>query len=175
MNPYANYLGERDALEVIAGTPGQLNGHLKRLGTDGLKRSYAPGKWTARVILSHLADTELAFAFRLRQALAEPHHVIQPFDQEAWAKPYGSFDPQSALDTFSAVRRWNLALLHTLSPDDFSKRVSHPERGEMTFRVLVETMAGHDLNHLHQLDAIKESGDSSDAVSRGQSSPSPAV
>lgn len=152
MNPYATQLGNRDPLEVIARTPQELAGHVDRLGRDGLERSYGPGKWTARVILSHLADTELAFAFRLRQALAEPHHVIQPFDQEAWAKPYNSFDAQTALHTFSAVRRWNLALIRTLSPEDFSKRVTHPERGEMTFQVLVETMAGHDLNHLRQLE-----------------------
>ena len=154
MNPYASYLGNRDALEIIAKTPEELASHVHRLGVDGLERSYGPGKWPARVILSHLADTELAFAFRLRQTLAEPHHVIQPFDQEAWARPYGSFQAQPALEVFSAVRRWNLALLRTLSPKDFSKTVTHPERGEMTFQTLVETMAGHDLNHLQQFEAI---------------------
>jgi len=155
VNPYAHQLGQRDPLEIIARTPSELERQAKRLGPEGLERSYASGKWPARVILSHLADTEMAFAFRLRQALAEPHHVIQPFDQDAWAKPYSFFDAQAALDTFSAVRRWNVALLHTLSPEVFSKPLSHPERGEMTFQTLVETMAGHDLNHLHQLEAIE--------------------
>jgi hypothetical protein len=52
------------------------------------------------------------------------------------------------------TRRWNLALLGTVAPADFSKKLTHPERGEMTFQTVVETMAGHDLNHLLQLDRI---------------------
>ena len=61
---------------------------------------------------------------------------------------------QAALETFSAVRRWNLALLETVAPADFARKLSHPERGEMTFQTIVDTMGGHDLNHLVQLEAI---------------------
>ncbi|SPE29129.1 conserved hypothetical protein [Candidatus Sulfopaludibacter sp. SbA6] len=154
MNPYASFLGDRNAREVIAETPGRLAALAARLGPDGMERGLAPGKWPARAIVCHLADCELAFAFRLRQALAEPHHIIQPFDQDAWAKPYGSLSAEAALATFSTVRRWNQALLETVTPEQFSKTLSHPERGEMTFQVVVETMAGHDLNHLRQLETI---------------------
>ncbi|HZS53936.1 MAG TPA: DinB family protein, partial [Bryobacteraceae bacterium] len=117
---------------------------------------YAPGKWTARMILCHLADCEIAFGFRLRQALAEENHVVQPFDQDAWARPYGdhSFHAQTALQVFSDLRGWNLLLIDSLSPDAFNRRLRHPERGEMTFQTLVDTMAGHDLNHLRQLEII---------------------
>jgi hypothetical protein len=156
MNPYASFLGTHDPLEVIPATPGKLAEHVRSLGRAGMERSYAPGKWSARLILCHLADTELAFAFRLRQALAEPHHMIQPFDQDAWARAYSSadFTAESALETFTALRRWDLNLLKNVPPDVMAKPVSHPERGQMTFRVLVETMAGHDLNHLSQFDRI---------------------
>jgi len=114
----------------------------------------APGKWNAREILCHLADCEIAFAFRLRQTLAEDRHVIQPFDQEKWAGMYGSLGARSALNVFSALREWNLALIGSAPAGAMSKRVTHPERGEMTFGVIVETMAGHDVNHLAQLDRI---------------------
>jgi len=155
MNPYASFLGERDPRAVISETPGRLTAAADRLGPDGLKRSTAPGKWTAGAILCHLADCEIAFGFRLRQALAEPNHVLQPFDQDAWAKPYATLDPRAALDQFSAARRWNLALLETVTPSDMRKKLNHPERGEMTFATVVETMAGHDLNHLGQLERIR--------------------
>ncbi|MBZ5726407.1 MAG: DinB family protein [Acidobacteriia bacterium] len=154
MNPYATQLGKLDPRTVIADTPGQLAALAGRLGPSGMERSLAPGKWKAREILCHLADCELVFAVRLRHALAEPHHVIQPFDQEAWAKPYAALSGQAALEVFSAARRWNLALLDTVPPPQFSKKLSHPERGEMTFQVLVETMAGHDLNHVRQLETL---------------------
>lgn len=157
-NPYANFLGNLNARDVIAQTPGRLAALAVKLGPGGLERSLAPGKWRAREILCHLADCEMVFAFRLRQALAEPDHVIQPFDQDRWAKPYPALAAQAALDAFSAARRWNLALLETVSAADYSKKLSHPERGEMTFQTVVETMGGHDLNHIGQLETIAARG-----------------
>ncbi len=153
-NPYARFLGNGDALQTIAATPARLASLAKQLGSAGLERSTAPGKWSAREILCHLADCEVAFAFRLRQALAEPRHVIQPFDQEAWAKTYPAFTAPAAMSTFSALRAWNLALLGAVPADAWSKVIHHPERGDMTFQTVVETMAGHDLNHIAQLETI---------------------
>jgi len=155
-NPYASFLGEQDPLIVIASTPARLTQLFETLGTAGAGRSPAPGKWNARQILCHLADCEVAFAFRLRQAYAEPRHVIQPFDQDAWAGVYGSsaLDVASALETYSALRKWNLKFMESVPPGTMSKVLNHPERGEMTFHVVVETMAGHDLNHLQQIERI---------------------
>lgn len=158
MNPYARHLGDRNPIEVIADTARRLESVSVALGAERLEQAPAPGKWSAREILCHLADCELAFAFRLRQALAEDHHVIQPFDQEKWARNYAAYDAPAALKTFSAVRQWNIRLIRGVTPRELSKPVSHPERGEMTFQVLIETMAGHDLNHLGQLDAIAARG-----------------
>ncbi|HXY15181.1 MAG TPA: DinB family protein [Terriglobales bacterium] len=159
MNPYASLLGNSDPLQVAGETPVRLRDIAKKLGPKGMERSYAPGKWSARTILCHLADCEVAFAFRFRQALAESNHVIQPFDQDAWARTYSSpeLSGAAAIETFSALRQWNVALMKTLPQETFSKPVTHPERGKMTFRVLLETMAGHDLNHLRQLDAVAAS------------------
>jgi hypothetical protein len=154
VNPYAAFLGDRNPRQVIAETSLELATLIARLGPDGLERSLAPGKWPARAIVCHLADCETVFAFRLRQALAEPRHVIQPFDQDAWAGPYTSMPARAALAVFSAVRQWNIALLDTVTPEQFSKVLNHPERGDMTFQTVVETMGGHDLNHLQQLESI---------------------
>ena len=135
-------------MEVIAATPAELGRYAETEGRP------APGKWNAREILCHLADCELVFAFRIRQALAEDHHVVQPFDQKKWASTYAAYDARAALAVFSSVRQWNLALIKTLKPDALKKAVTHPERGTMTLQVIFETMAGHDLNHLKQLEAL---------------------
>jgi hypothetical protein len=153
-NPYATHLGDRNPREVIAATPGRLAALFDTLGAAGLNRSFAPGKWTASKILCHLADCETVFAFRLRQALAEDHHLIQTFDQDLWATNYDAYDARGALDVFSALRRWNVRLIDSLPAAAFSKTLAHPERGEMTFGAIVETMAGHDLNHTRQLESI---------------------
>jgi len=154
MNPYSKYLGKRDARGAIAETAGRLGALAQQLGPDGLRRKPAPDKWSAAEILCHLADCEIVFAYRLRQALAEPHHIIQPFDQEVWAAAYGAIDGSQALALFGCVRLWNVALFDRMAPADFDKRLSHPERGEMTVRTVLETMAGHDLNHLAQMERI---------------------
>jgi hypothetical protein len=154
VNPYEAQLANADPLAEISSAPERMRELLARLGNDGVQRPWAPGKWTAAQIICHLADVEVAFAFRIRQALAEDRHVIQPFDETAWSKPYVSLDPRAAAESYLAVRRWNLALLETLPESAFSKPLNHPERGDMLFRDLIATMAGHDLNHLRQLEAI---------------------
>jgi DinB superfamily len=153
-NPYASYLGERDPQEVIAGTAKKLRQFADVFGSRRLGQAPAPGKWSAREILCHLADCEIVFAYRLRQAVAEDHHVIQPFDQDKWAASYAAYDGVSALAVFSSVRNWNVLFIKSASPEIMGRLVTHPERGEMTFKTLVETMAGHDLNHLGQLERI---------------------
>ena len=152
INPYATQLGANDPRKIIAETPARLTAIVEQLGDSGLETSWAPGKWSARAILCHLADCEIAFAFRLRQILAQDHHVMQPFDQDAFAKTYATANGKVALETFNALRRWNLSLISGLSPADFAKKANHPERGEMTFQTVIETMGGHDLNHLRQLE-----------------------
>jgi hypothetical protein len=154
MNPYASHVGDQAPLDVVSDTPRRLAQLLDTIGPERLETQPAPGKWSARDILCHLADTELVFGFRLRQTLAEDHHVIQPFDQDLWAKRYPGCDARSAVGTFSAVRGWNIALIRSASPADLSKPVTHPERGTMTFQTVIDTMAGHDRNHIKQIEAI---------------------
>ncbi|HEV2274665.1 MAG TPA: DinB family protein [Acidobacteriaceae bacterium] len=153
-NPYDGFLGERDFAEVLRETPRRVRELAGRLGAAGLERSLEPGKWPARGILCHLADCEIAFGFRLRQTLSVDDHVMQPFDQEKWARSYGPVSGQHAVEVFTALRGWNLALLKGLTPAELDRRASHPQRGEMRLRTIAETMAGHDLNHLQQLEKI---------------------
>ncbi|HEX4278471.1 MAG TPA: DinB family protein [Bryobacteraceae bacterium] len=154
LNPYASQLGDGDPLEVIRATPVLLENLTRAAGPQKVNLSPAPGKWSVRDIIAHLADCEVVFAFRLRQTLAENHPVVQPFDQDRWAAPYPHYDARTALAAFSALRQWNLALIAGLTPQDFNRTMNHPERGDMTFRTVVETMGGHDRNHLSRVEAI---------------------
>jgi uncharacterized damage-inducible protein DinB len=124
------------------------------LSDEQANRAPAPGKWSIREILCHLADCEVVFAYRIRQTLAEPHHVVQPFDQDDWAKPYSAYTTHAALATFGAVRDWNVALVRSLPAEAFNKPMTHPERGAMTLQTVIETMGGHDINHLRQIEKL---------------------
>jgi hypothetical protein len=154
VNPYASHLGSLDPGRVIASSANRLGALIAQMGPERASRAPAPGKWSAREIVCHLADNEIVFAYRLRQTLAEPHHVIQPFDQDLWAKTYAGYDCDQALAIFSGTRDWNLALIRSLPAEAFSTPVTHPERGTMTFQTIIETMAGHDLNHIAQVERL---------------------
>jgi hypothetical protein len=158
MNPYRErilgLLGDRPALASLEATPAKIEALVARIGRGGMSRAYAPGKWTARQILAHLADAEIGVGFRLRQALAENEHVIQPFDQDLWARRYEALDGEVAARAFCALRPWNVALVRTLTPQDLGRPVMHPERGMESVEIIVKMLAGHDLNHLAQLEQI---------------------
>lgn len=143
-NPYDKYLDERPLETILSTTAGEFGSLLKAIGAEKSAKSPAPGKWSAAEIVAHLADCELVFAFRLRQTLAEDAPVIQPFDQDKWAKTYIGISTADALATFTAMRNWNLGLIRKALPAAAGRTVTHPERGTMTFQTLVETMAGHD-------------------------------
>jgi uncharacterized damage-inducible protein DinB len=158
LNPYAKFLEGRDPIPVLFATPEHLRTLTAPLSPDQIEHQPGPGKWSIREIIAHLADCEIAFSFRLRQTLApapdEPHAIIQPFDQDAWARRYAAYDLLSAIDLFRAARNWNLHLIGTLTEADRHRPTTHPERGTMTFWTIVETMAGHDITHLQQLERL---------------------
>jgi hypothetical protein len=158
MNPYRErmlgLLGDRPAIASLEATPAKIEALVARIGRAGMSRAYAPGKWTAGHILAHLADAEIGVGFRLRQALAEKEHVIQPFDQDLWARRYPALDGEAAARAMCALRAWNLALMRTITPQELARPVMHPERGMESVDIIVKMLAGHDLNHLAQLEQI---------------------
>jgi hypothetical protein len=155
LNPYARFLGARDPLTVLRATPAELRRHLDGLEEAALRRKPRPNAWSAAEVLIHLAEVEVVHYTRLRFALAEDHHRIHPFDQNAWAERYDAFSWREALALFVALRVVLLRLAERLGGPELARPVTHPERGTMTVRVLLETFAGHDLSHLAQLERIR--------------------
>jgi hypothetical protein len=153
-NPYDKYIGGRDLDEILSSSAVAIQQALTAIGDEKLSVPIAPGKWSPAQIVAHLADCEVAFGFRLRQTLTEDAPVLQPFDQDKWAQVCSDVSAGEALAAFAAARAWNVQLLRKALPAAASKAATHPERGTMTFLTIVETMAGHDLNHLAQLQRI---------------------
>ena len=147
-------LGDRDTMEALEANAQRVEAVARKLGAAGLARSYGPGKWTGRQVLAHLADSEVATGFRVRQILAEDDHRIQGWDEGRWAHRYADVDAETALASYRALRRWNLALFRGLSPADLDRQAVHPERGPETLGSIIRLLAGHDLNHLAQLERL---------------------
>ena len=156
LNPYDSFLDGRSPDAILASTADAIAECLKVIGPNRVSQPPAPGKWSAAEIVCHLADCDLVFGFRLRQTLAEDGPTIQPFDQDKWAAKYSGIPAAEALAAFSALRNWNLRMIRGALPGAASRTMTHPERGTMTFQTVVESMAGHDLNHLGQLRRISD-------------------
>jgi uncharacterized damage-inducible protein DinB len=154
MTPYSEQLGERDPLTVLAETPRRVRELAATLGPDGLNRPYAPGKWTARQILAHLAHVELTFGTRFRQAVTLDKYVVEPFDQDQWMAREPLPEGNDVIEALCGLRQWNLAFFRSLTPAEQARTFQHPERGTLSVGWLLELMAGHDLNHLAQIEMI---------------------
>ena len=104
-NPYGEDLGNRDPLEALGETPIRIRTIVERWGDDHFERSYAPGKWSARQILAHLAQTELALTTRARFALSTPGYVAQPFSQDDWVPLDQGAEARTALDAYIVLQK----------------------------------------------------------------------
>jgi hypothetical protein len=149
-------LAGQDGLKVQAATAKKLERLVKGAPAAKLHKRPAPDKWSVVEILAHLGDAEIVIGWRMRSILGAPGTPIQAFDQDAWvaAGHYAKRDPRKCLEQFRAVREANLALLKSLTPEQWKHYGMHTERGQETVEHIVRLMAGHDLNHLQQIERI---------------------
>ena len=152
--PYAKFVEGKDPLEMLERFPHILSALAQEIGEAGFEKSYAPGKWSGRFVLAHLADCEIGFGFRWRQVANSPGTPIQPFDENAWAKNYAKMEAKWALGAFITARLWNIEFLKSLPKESFAHSSVHPERGVLTLQELISITAGHDINHLEQLELL---------------------
>ena len=151
-----SYVAGRDAVKLQAAAGAKLAKLLRGVTPAKARKRPAPGKWSIAEIMAHLADTEVAMGWRVRMVLSQPGEAIQPFDQDAWAAAmrYEKRDARKSLEQFRGLREANVALLKSLAPEDWKKSSMHPERGELSVRAIAEMTAGHDLNHIAQIERI---------------------
>jgi hypothetical protein len=153
-NPYAEDLGDRDPYQALGETPQRIESIVHGWNDALFERSYAPGKWSARQILVHLAQTELGLSTRARFALTADDYTAEPFDQDAWMPLDEPTEARTALGAYLALRAFNLAMWKRLSEQQRQRPFAHPEFGALTVDWIAAQMAGHDIHHLKQFEAI---------------------
>ena len=156
-NPYAKYLAGKDALAA-------QNAALARFEALGAQiiaahksqLSFAEGKWSAAQIMLHLAQGEMMFGTRYRQAVTIPNYQLQPFEQDDWMAHEPLMNFADSLQAFVAIRTLNLNWLNNLSEAEKQLPIIHPELGTGVVQDIINIVAAHDLNHLGQLEIIVE-------------------
>ena len=151
----ANVEGKQP-LAVQAATAKRLERLIKGVPAGKLRKRPAANKWSVGEIASHFADVEVAVGFRMRLILGAPGTPVAAFDQDSWVTSlhYEKRDPRKSVEHFRVAREANLALLKSLAPEQWKHYGMHAERGQETIEHIVRLLAGHDLNHLHQIERI---------------------
>ena len=169
--PYTADLGDREPLSTMEHAAGRIGALVAGWTPAQFERSYARGKWSARLILIHLAQTELALGNRARMALASPGYTAQSFDQDKWMDVEGAgraggageagrageghgASGAVAAQALVATNAFNRALFASLSEKERATPFTHPEYGALSVDWLIHQMAGHLLHHLAQLETI---------------------
>jgi hypothetical protein len=146
----------KEPMRLQQAAPKKLAALIKGKTAKQLMRRPAPDKWSVAEILAHLADAELAISWRLRQTLASNGISLQAYDQDIWAKTfnYARRDPRVSLTSYRTLREANVALLKSVPRKLWDNYGIHQERGNESVGHLVKMVAGHDLNHLQQIEKI---------------------
>ena len=145
-----------DALKVQRATAAKLKKLTQGLMPKQLKWQPEPGKWSIAEIVAHLADVEIVASWRMRSVLGANGTPIQSFDQDVWASvfQYGKRDAKQSLEVFRVLRENNLAMLKALPRQSWDNYGMHAERGKETVAHLARMFAGHDTNHVLQVERI---------------------
>ena len=152
--PYTDDLAGREPIAAMRDSLARFRALLGSWSPRDFDRSYAPGKWSARQVLVHLAQTELALGSRARLALTTPGYVAQAFDQDQWMARESTLGAREALDALIGVGAMNAAFFGALSSSDRQTTFTHPEYGAISIDWLVHQMAGHQIHHLRQLERV---------------------
>jgi tRNA-binding protein len=166
-------VGERDPLRVLAESPSIVLQLVASMPAESRARRPDPPRWSVNQIVAHLADAEVVGAWRFRSIIASSGIPIQAYDQNGWAAAfdYESLDALESAQLFQAYRAGNLRLFRRMRQEDLACFGMHAERGEESIEHLVRLYAGHDLNHIQQIERISALAEG--ASGRGAFTPAP--
>ncbi len=148
-----SYVAGKDPIEMLQAAPHVLAELIEGAPGALSNRRPAPGKWSVRAILAHMAEDELASSWRYRQMIEHNAATLLGFDQDEWARlgNYESWSATEALSMFRLLREANLRMFRALTPEEWQRHGFHAERGRITVADLARHMAAHDANHIRQL------------------------
>ncbi len=150
------YVEGQDAIKVQRSTAARVKKAIQGLSAKQLKWRSQPGKWSIAEIIAHLTDAEIVASWRMRSVIGENGVAIQPFDQDAWASAfeYQNRDARRSLETFRVLRENNLGMLKEIAPEIWDNYGMHQQRGKESVAHLARMFAGHDTNHVLQVEQI---------------------
>lgn len=131
---------------------------LVKITPEELDARPAPGKWTAREIIHHLADSEMTAAVRFRLLIAEDRPAIKGYDQDAFVRRLHYERPHEAsLELFRAARASTAELMACLGESDWLREGTHSEVGRYGLDTWLRIYAAHAHKHADQIRTARAS------------------
>jgi len=154
---YRAALGDDDPYLAMFEAPQRLRTLVKGLTERQLAKAPAPGKWSIKEIVAHLADGEVILGSRYRLVAAHDRPAIAGYDQDLFVARLGveRTTTEELLADFELARAVNLGLLQRLTDEQLRRVGIHAERGEESIEKMVYMYAGHDRIHLGQIETIR--------------------
>ena len=154
VTPYSGALAGREPLAAMRDAIARFEAITASWSDADYERSYAAGKWSARLIFTHLAQAEIALGFRARMTLAVPNYASLNFDQDAWLASESTTPASEVRAAFFAISRMNQTFFASLSREQLDTVLMHPEYGPLTVDWILHQMAGHYWHHVAQFEKI---------------------
>ncbi len=146
-----------DFIAQIAALPQNLRAAVVGLEDAQLERPYRPGGWTVRQTVHHLADSHVNAYIRFKLALTETEPLVKPYDEKAWAELADSSLPvEISLNLVDSLHQRWATLLRAMKPDDFDRKLRHPELGIVDLDRYVALYAWHGRHHVAHITALRE-------------------
>jgi uncharacterized damage-inducible protein DinB len=152
------YRAGREPIALMRVAPAKLARAIAGLSAKKMRRRPARGKWSIVEILGHLQDTEFVYGYRMRLSLAEPGATILGYNQAVWTEElrHKRGNAKQLIERIRVLRDANLEMVQRVPRASWKRYGMHNERGKETVRRTLELVAGHDLNHLDQIRAIRK-------------------
>ena len=144
-------------IREIARAPQELRAAVAGLPPEQMDTPYRPGGWTVRQVVHHVPDSHMNAFIRFKLALTEDQPTVKPYDEKRWAE---LADVQAPIETSLALlealhHRW-VAVLRAMTPEDFARKLKHPELGEVDLDRYLAMYAWHGKHHVAHITALRK-------------------
>lgn len=147
------------SIATLAALPENLRAAVDGLTDAQLDTPYREGGWTVRQLVHHVADSHMNAYVRTRLALTEEWPTVKPYDEKAWAElaDARTLPVDVSLDLLESLHRRWVALLESLSEEQWQRGYNHPESGRYSLDVVIALYDWHSRHHVAQIVALRKS------------------
>jgi uncharacterized damage-inducible protein DinB len=146
---YISLVPDGDIVAMLGTQFEDTLGLLRTVSENQAGYAYAPGKWTIREVVGHMADTERIFAYRGLCIGRNDKTPLPGFEENDYVANtnFNARTLASLLEEFETVRRATVQLFKHFTAEEWQRRGTANGK-EITTRAVAYNIAGHERHHV---------------------------